>query len=488
MVDVTRAVRQAAKRKEQHIRWKPREFLFKKQLEVFDCQDPYICMRVGRRGGKSYEAAADLTDAAFAWPGSTPLYVTTTRQDARDIMDPAFAMLDKRFHLGMKQNKATGDITFPNASRIMMRGAATLREINKLRGPAYPCVKIDEVQNFGPDLHYLIDEVLEPATAQYHKGKKPSAIAVSGTPPPAQYGPFWDIDQGKFSESWSRFHWTFLDNPTIPEPEAFLRRVLERRGWTEDHPGYQREYLGLWVRDDEARAFDLDPQRDVIPSFDKTHAWDWDYVMGIDIGYNDPCAYVVIAQSRALGQAYVVDSFEQSEMGSMEALVEAERFCAKYPISRIAIDTGGGGAKMIQKDWEKLTNLPVEAAHKTHKASQVSTINGDLRAGKLKIARDMNMKLINDLMVLEWDGAKKANGKYVYPRGAPDHLPDALQYAYNMCFHHAHGFERDDSVKHGSPEYWSREEDAMEEQERREVAEEDGNPWSVLEETYLEGL
>jgi hypothetical protein len=57
-----------------------------------------------------------------------------------------------------------------------------------------------------------------------------------------------------------------------------------------------------------------------------------------------------------------------------------------------------------------------------------------------------------------------------------------------MCFHHAHDFERDNSVKYGSLEYWSREEDAMEEQEIREVAEEDGNPWALLEETYLEGL
>jgi hypothetical protein len=484
--DVSRAVAEAVRRKEQEIRWRPREFLFEKQLEVFDCRDPYVCKRVGRRGGKSYEAAADLVDAGFAWPGSTPLYVTTTRQDARDIMDPAFALIDKKFGLGLKQNKATGDITLPNDSRIMMRGAATLREINKLRGPAYPVVKIDEVQNFGPDLHYLIDEVLEPATAQFHKGKKPASIAVSGTPPPAQYGPFWDIDQGKFAESWTHFHWTFLDNPTIPAPEEFLARVLKRRGWTEDHPGYQREYLGLWVRDDQARAFDFDPQRDAVDTFDTSHALDWNYVMGIDIGYNDPCAYVVIAQARSLGQAYVIDSFEQSEMGSMEALVEAERFCEKYPISRIAIDAGGGGAKMIQKDWEKLTRLPVEAAKKTHKASQVSTINGDFRAGKLKIARDNNLKLINDLMVLEWDGKKKENNKFVYPRGAPDHLPDALQYAYNLCFHHTHDFQYDNSVKFGSPEYWQREDDEMEKGQVENVGSDDSDPWKHLEESYME--
>jgi len=480
MKEISKVILEAGKRKEQQIRWRPSDFLFKKQLDVFECQDPYKCKRVGRRGGKSYEAATALVNAGFKWPKSTPLYVTTTRQDARDIMDPAFDLLNTTFNLNLRQNKATGDVTMPNGSRIMLRGASTLREINKLRGPAYPCAVIDEVQNFGPDLHYLIDEVIEPATAQYH-----GWISVSGTPPPAQYGPFWEIDQGKYADAWTHFHWTFLDNPTIPEPDVFLQRVLDRRGWTEDHPGYQREYLGLWVRDDGARAFELEPHRDVVPKFDASHAWDWDYVMGIDIGYNDPCAYVVISQSRALGQAYVVDSFEQSEMTSMEALVEAERLCNVYPISRIAIDSGGGGAKMIMKDWQKLTQLPIEAAVKTHKASQVSTINGDFRAGKLKIARDKNMKLINDLMVLEWDSEKKERNKYVYPRGAPDHLPDALQYAYNLCFHHAHDFQLNTWVAPGSAEYYQREEELMLKQQESEVDEGEGGPWAILEDSFV---
>jgi hypothetical protein len=96
------------------------------------------------------------------------------------------------------------------------------------------------------------------------------------------------------------------------------------------------------------------------------------------------------------------------------------------------------------------------------------------------------MKLINDLMVLEWDSAKAANNKFIYPRGAPDHLPDALQYAYNLCFHHAHDFSYDMSVKVGSKEYWTRQENEMEEQQTRESNEGDSDPWTVLEDTFME--
>jgi hypothetical protein len=476
--DAFRAVLEAIRRKEQEIRWVPEDFLFDRQLQVFQSTAPYKCKRIGRRGGKSWEAGAALVSECLKRPNTDALYVTTTRQDARDIMDRAFQYINETYRLGIVQNKATGDLSFPNGSKILMRGAGTLREINKLRGPAYTCVIVDEVQNFGPDLHYLIDEVCEPAVAQFH-----GWISVSGTPPPVQYGPFWEIDQGKYSHAWEHFHWTFLDNPHIPDPAGFLRRVLERRGWTEDHPGYQREYLGLWVRDDQARAFDLDPQKHVIPTFDSSHARDFRYVMGIDIGYDDPCAYVVIAWSTKLGQAFVVDSFEQSELTSMEALTEAERFCQTYPISQIAIDATGGGSKMILKDWQKLTRLPVEAAQKTHKASQISVINGDLRAGKLKIARELNQKLINDLMILEWDADKKARNKYEYPRGASDHLADAFQYAYNLCWHHAHDFEYDRSVEPGSEAWYAREERLMEEQQLREIDQDAQGAWELLEST-----
>lgn len=474
------AALEALRRKDRKIRWRPEDFLFDRQMDVFTSQAPYKCKRIGRRGGKSYEAATALTDAAIRWPKSTPLYVTTTRQDARDIMDPAFDLLNTTFNLGMSQNKATGDITLPNRSRILMRGASTLREINKLRGPAYPCVVIDEVQNFGPDLHYLIDEVCEPAVAQYH-----GWISVSGTPPPTQYGPFWDIDQGKYAHAWQHFHWTFLDNPTLPDPEKFVQRVLERRGWTRDHPGFQREYMGLWVRDEEARAFRMEPHRDVISSFDRTHAWDWQYVMGIDVGYNDPFAYVVIAASSELGQAYVVDCYQESEMTTMEALEIAESYCAQYPISQVVVDTGGAG-KLVAKDWQKLTAMPVEPAKKTHKGSQISVINGDFQANRIKVAKDKCEPLIQAFMTVEWDQAQLERGKFVYPKGANDHLLDAFQYAYGVCSHQGRGASLPEyKPKLGSKGYYDwLEERIMEEHTKPNAT---GDPWEILERTAHQG-
>lgn len=465
-VEISRVVAEIAQRHEREIRWKPEKWFHAKQLQVYRDPSRYRCLRVGRRGGKSWFWAGCLVDEGYKHAGSTPLFVTMSRQDAADILEQAFDALDDTFELGLKKNQVTKDYTMPNGSRIMLRGAGTLREINKLRGKKYPCAIVDEAQAFGTDLDYLLDQVVEPAVADYH-----GWIGVSGTPAVAPAGPFYEIDQGENRDAWSHHHWTFLDNPFMPDPEEFIAKVMKRRGWTEDHPGYLREYMGLWVHDKDARAFQIDPHRDIIPTFDKHKTWDWDYVMGIDVGYNDPFAFVVLAQSQTLGQAFVVDSYEEEGLTTMEALVVAERFCNDYPISRIALDTGGAG-KLVAEDWRKMSTLPIEAAKKTHKASQISVINGDLRAGKLKIARDNNIKLISDLMILEWDKDLAERDRWYYRRGFADHLADALQYGYNLCFHHTYDPAVDTSVKKFSDDWYKREEDRMERRQIKKVQDE----------------
>jgi hypothetical protein len=418
-----------------------------------------------------------MIDEGIKYPRSTPLFVTMSRQDSRDILWPALQDINEMFRVIPDEgwNKATGDVTLYNGSRLILRGAGTMREINKLRGRKYPCAIIDEAQAFGNDMYYLLDEVLEPATADYH-----GWLGVSGTPGVAPVGPFYEIDEGEHRDAWEHFHWTFLDNPHMPNPQEFLEKMLQRRGWSEDHPGYQREYMGLWVRDDSATAFKIKPHRNIIPVFDPSWATDWNYVMGIDVGFTDPFAFVVLAQSRRLGQAFVIDSYEESELTTMDALVIAEGLCEKWPITRIALDTGGAG-KLVAEDWKKMSTLPIEAAKKTFKASQIATINGDLESNKLKICRKNNIKLINDLMSLEWDQEKAAHDRWVYRKGFADHLADALQYAYDLCFHHHYDPAHGHKPVVGTSDWYKRKEDSMERAQIKAVQEKNDPIGSILD-------
>lgn len=470
-------VEEALRRKQQRLDWQPDKILFDKQRAVFDDAARYLLLRCGRRSGKSYTWGVMLVDAGLRYPNSTPLYCTMSRQDGRDILWPVIQDLDDRFQVVAEGgfNRANGDITLRNGSRILIRGAGTMREINKLRGRKYPLAVVDEAQNFGPDLMYLLDEAIEPATADYH-----GTIGLSGTPGPHPSGPFFEMDLGAARAAWSHHHWTFLDNPTMPNPEEFIDKVMERRGWDHQHPGLQREYYGQWVSDDSGRAFKLRQGVSIVEHWPEDQASDWVFYLGIDVGFVDPFGWVVLAASANLGEAYVLMSDQQGELTTGEALARTERICTKWPISRIALDTGGAG-KLIEADWTKLTNLPIQAAQKTHKGSQISVINGDFQAGKLRIVRSGNQDLIRDLQTLEWDPDYRARGKFVYRKYSNDHMADALQYAYNLTHHHLWDPQRDNSVEVGSSAWYREKERRMFENACREAGSRGtGTPWDQM--------
>jgi len=464
-VDAKAAAREALKRKNLRLNWDLEKVFFDKQIEVYKSDSRYKCLRCGRRSGKSFTWGGLLIDYGLRYPKSTPIFVCMSRQDGRDIIWPVLDYLSDEYNLNLIFNRASGDVTIPHSqSVIKIRGAGSLLEINKLRGKKYPIAIVDEAQAFGPDLDYLLDEALEPATADYH-----GPICISGTPNIAASGPFYEIDAGKHAHAWDHWSWTFLENPTMPDPEGFIQGVMRRRGWDHNHPAYQREYMGKWVRDEDSRAFRVQPHA-IVPSFPEHLAADWQWMMGIDVGFHDPFAFVVLASSQMLGQCFVVDSYQEAEIATMEALTHAERFCAQYPITEIALDTGGAG-RLVAEDWKKMSNLPIKGADKTHKHSQVDVINGDLTAGKLLICRDNCERLLMDLQILEWDSSAMEKRKFVYRKGYADHLADALQYGFHLSNHHAHDFEENNHLDLGSAGYWRRKEDEWEQRAIEQVEE-----------------
>jgi hypothetical protein len=482
-MDPKKIVEEAAKRKKLRLNWDLSRVFFDKQMDVYNAIQKggrYFCLRCGRRGGKSFTWGGLLIDYGLKYSKSTPIFVCMSRQDGRDIIWPVLEYLSDVYGLNLIFNKSSGDVTIPQTqSVIKIRGAGSMLEINKIRGKKYPIAIVDEAQAFGPDLEYLLDAALEPATADYH-----GPVCVSGTPNVAAAGPFFDIDQGKNSGAWEHWTWTFLDNPTMPDPQGFIDGVKKRRGWTDEHPSYQREYMGKWVRDADATAFRV-KNHNIVPTFPEELAADWQWMMGIDVGFHDPFAFVVIASSQMLGQAFAVDCYQEAEIGTMEALTHAERFCAQYPITEIALDTGGAG-RLVAEDWKKVSNLPIGAAVKTHKHSQVDLINGDLQAGKLLICEDNCRRLIDDLQLLEWDTGAMEKTRFVYRKGFADHLADALQYGFHLSNHHQHQFEEDKRIVYESPDWYAQKEFQMEQAMIKRVEErqvEDEGVWAYLAES-----
>lgn len=230
----------------------------------------------------------------------------------------------------------------------------------------------------------------------------------------------------------------FLDEP---DDRAFVPAKLE------DNPHLDRvAYLdalgqldpvtrqqlrdGLWVRDTSGLVYyawdDARNQTRVLPDA----VAEWQHILGCDFGVTDPTAFVVVAFNQHHDIAYVVRSEQWKDLAPSAAAEIVKDWNARYNFDCIVGDIGGLG-KAFQAEWQQRFYLPMKPASKSDKLGYIKLLNGDLANGKLRILRAGNEQLVTDLRSLAWADEKHLKE---HP-GLPNHLPDALLYAWRECRH-----------------------------------------------------
>lgn len=457
------------KRSERLIRLTPEDALFKPQVDFI--RDPSQ-MKVAcctRRAGKSYALAFSLAWEALRHPESLCLYVNKTREAFRTTMWPAFSKLNAQFNLGMQFKANTFDIVLPNKATIIGRGATSRKDIDNLRGPSYPIAVIDEAQNFGNELHYLIDEAIRPGTLDYE-----GWMAVTGTPNAAAAGPFYDMCHNE-RLGYSVHHWTVLQNESMPHAREWVESERKRRGWSENSPAYRREYKGEWVRDSTNLIFNgFKDTRNLCMEFDKDATNDWGYVLGVDPGYNDAMGFVVVAYSQKLGKVVVVESYKEEGLSPSKGSVVIKRYMQEYPLQSIVVDTGGAGIG-YEKHWQE-EGIPALPADKRQKVANLIHMNSDLSTGRLQLVRNTNLELLDEMNLLIWDDKAMIRGELKKDERFQDHLCDALQYAWRECKHRFSSWEVE-GPKKGTKEWWDAEEERLFQNQISQLRGGSGKPW-----------
>jgi hypothetical protein len=332
--------------------------------------------------------------------------------------------------------------------------------MDKIRGGKPPAVVLDEAQNMGSDMAYLITQILLPSTADY---KAP--IMVTGTPNASCSGPFYNITHGggmgeRDQElGWSIHHWTMVENPHIIDVEEEHDLACRGEGWTRTSPGFRREYKGEWVRDTMGLCFEL-PNSMIVDEFPMRDAEDWRYLLGVDLGTVDPCAFTILAYSRALATTYALLSYKDS-FTTLSSGTEIERLMNVYKFDNVVVDSGGQGAAFINQWKESNPMIPARPVKKGYDSVDmgIGIINSDSRAGKLKIVRHSCQQLIDEMQVLIWDDRKSITGKRIVKKGDiyADHCADSFRYAYQKVrTHDTRGFGYNDMLEPGTREWVAR--------------------------------
>lgn len=404
--------------------------LFDKQLKfVLDPHDFKIAV-CSRRSGKTIACAADLINTCLKNEGIICLYITLAKANARKLVWPELKRLNRIHHLGAEVDETEISLTFPNASIIYCSGAKDKTEIEKFRGLPIKKCYIDECQSFREHIRDLIDDIIAPALMDYA-----GQLCLIGTPGPLPIGYFAEIAgvvQGNLAQSasWSQHGWTFYDNPWIATKskrthDQLLQRELKRRGVTVDDPSIQREWFGKWVIDSDALWIHWSMEKNnytELPIGPK-----WNYVMGIDLGFNDADAIAVLAWSETDPNTYLVDEMVMPKQGISELVEQVKYFETKYDVSKMVIDEGGLGKK-IAEEMRRRYLIPVQQADKARKQENVGFLNDALRTSRFKAKHSSHF--VKDSFLVEIDRSKSTPDRIRLNTSYHSDIIDSVLYAF----------------------------------------------------------
>jgi hypothetical protein len=440
-----------------------------------------------RRAGKTFGIMAKAVKTAHKFPGCTVFYVTNTRRQAeRGFWNQGLLPFLRETGIQAKLNQNELTCTFTNGSRILLGGANDAQEIENYRGTKTPLVILDEAQSFRPLLRYLIDEIFLPQTADYGTEGQ---IVMTGTPNAFAVGYFYEaLHDLEDAKGWSKHGWTFFENPHMKDPREWLKRYMAQKGLTEESPKILREYFGQWVRDGEGLVY---PQMQRCVITEMPDLTGWSFVLGMDLGYVDATAFVILAYNPRLAQIVVVESHQEQHMIPDRVAAHVEALMGEYDFEAIVADAGGLGKPYVETMIQKY-GIPVEAAQKTQKLAAIEHLGGDLSAGVLKVFRWGNEELLHDASLYSWNFGKIDKAKFGGMRlradvaiddRTPDHLLDGMLYAHRKCMAYLNTGERDGPTR-GSLEWQAQQEDELWDQIRE--SDEDREAWDLRSELLVD--
>ncbi len=415
----------ASRRKATNAFGKERGLSFPKQDAFVNDPARFLAALCTRRAGKSNGLARRYLKTMQKYPRCLCPYLALTRDSAKNIM---WDMLKE--HTDEEKIKATFTehnltMTVENGARLQLFGADMKNFIRRLKGIKTPGAGIDESQDFGVHLITLVDDVLTPAIIDYPDGW----LALTGTPGPIPHGYFYDVTgQRKFG--FSLHQWSIYDNPYINDAEGFVRNLIEKKQWLPDNPTLLREWKGQWVLDLDALVYKYQKAKNDYDSVD--YRRDWDFVIGVDLGFDDADAIAVIGWHKHQKLAYLVHEEVHSGQTVTELAEQIDIVIKRFDPLKVVMDTGGLGKK-IAEEMRKRYSLPIVAAEKIRKFEFIELLNDAMRMGRFFAKKES--RFAEDCGRIKWETDLVNPEKPKISDNFHSDIADAVLYAYRESLH-----------------------------------------------------
>lgn len=114
---------------------------------------------------------------------------------------------------------------------------------------------------------------------------------------------------------------------------------MKQKHWDENHPVYLREWRGKWIRSNDSLIYRYTKEKNFYTEVPH-HEHDFNFILGIDLGYEDATAFLVGAYCPELPHFYVVDCYKETKMIPAQIAEKIKELDSHYDFNIMVADTG----------------------------------------------------------------------------------------------------------------------------------------------------
>jgi hypothetical protein len=425
------------------------------QAEFIDAQDEQVICCTARQSGKTTATAAKVLHHVLHRPKATVLLVAPAIPQATEFR----LRLEEHMRVLQVKPETSADnkreLKFDNGSRIVIIAA----DKDTVRGYTPTMIVEDEARGISEEVHEALKGSLLVSRGQF----------IMLSTPGGMRGNFAEVWHNQ--PDWRKFKASIWENPRVKDPEK-RRKSYEDGGrlWW-----FQQEYECSFIASAQGLVYPFDPKKNVAQQMARPESEGWQYVLGIDYGFTDATAYVVLGWRRDDPHVYVIESLERTKLLAAEAAEIANTFSKKYPFARMVGDISARG---YVEEARRRFRLPLEAAEKHNKRGYLDLMASDLRSGFIKVCPG------NDALTDEWKQIPWDEEREMPMDGYKDHLSDACLYAWRATCHYLEQ-ARQPGPKPGTPEALAAEAEEMLQERIREVTKPQNDWWEEGDAQWL---
>ena len=363
----------------------------------------FICAALSRRLGKTFIANV-IGQLVVLIPGSNVLIMSPNYTLSSISFDLQRKFI-KHFDLEVeKDNLKDKIIELANGSTIRMGSLST---VDSAVGRSYDLIIFDEAA-LGSDGEAAFNVSLRPTL------DRPNAKAIFISTPRGKnnwFSKFWDRGFDPNYPEWISLQADYSENERMSEQDvAEARKSMSKAEFDQEYLASFNTFAG--------QIFTFAPEQ--VQEFE--HSDGVEYIAGLDPGYRDPTALVVVAYDPKLDIFHVVDEYQESEATTAGHAQAIGELVSKYGIETIFIDSA---AAQFAGDLAYTYNIATVKARK-QVLEGIAYVQTLVDQNRLRVAPHCKHTLLM-LDQYQWD--KNANLTREKPlHDMTSHIADALRY------------------------------------------------------------